>query len=57
METIKAKTKIDALKQFYDKIYWTGNTPYAYTYSIYSYKIFAIKMAKGEYYLYQKKLN
>ena len=57
MKTIKAKTKLDALKQFYHNIYWKGNTPYAYIYAIYSYQVFAIKIAKGEYYLYKKQLN
>ena len=58
METIKAKTKFEALKlSGFDKIYWKGQKPYACSYGIYTSHVFAIKVAKGEFYISQERVN
>jgi hypothetical protein len=57
METIIAKNKIDALKKAgHERIYFKGNKPYAYVNSIYSYHIYAIVIAKGEYYISKERV-
>jgi hypothetical protein len=58
METIKAKTKLEALKiAGYKNIYWKGQKPYACSYGIYTSHVYAIKMAKGEFYISQERVN
>ena len=58
METIKAPTKLKALKLAgFDSIYWKGNKPYAYINGIYSYHVYAIKIANGEFFLSQERVN
>lgn len=58
METIQAKSKIDALKKIgYSNIYFKGNIPYSYKNNIYSFEIYAIKMAKNEYYIFKKRIK
>jgi hypothetical protein len=58
METITAKNKIEALKKIgLNNIYFKGNTPYGYKHNIYSYEVYAVKMAKNSYYMYEKKIK
>ena len=58
MDIIKAKTKIEALKQSgFDKIYFKGNKPYACTYGIYTYYVYAIKIANREFFISHERVN
>jgi hypothetical protein len=58
METIKAPTKLKALKLAgFDKIYWKGNTPHAVTRGIYTSYVYAIKIANGEFFISEERVN
>jgi len=58
METIKAKSKLEALKTLnYDYIYWKGNKPYCQKYGIYTYNIFASKVGKNEYIIISERVK
>ncbi len=58
METITAKNKIEALKKSgFEIIYFKGNKPYGYINTIYSYNVYAIKIAKNEYYISKERIN
>ena len=46
---IKAKSKYQALKQFYDKIYFKGVKPYAVERYINTYYVYAVKLAYNTY--------